>query len=55
MALAGEPDAQLLDEPTTVFDITTQTHVLELLRDLAKEASTAIVHVSHDLGAIARV
>ena len=55
MALAGEPDAQLLDEPMTGFDITTQTHVLELLRDLVKETGTAIVYVSHDLGAIARV
>ena len=55
MALAGEPDALLLDEPTTGLDVTTQAHVLELLRDLAKETGTAMVYVSHDLGAIARV
>jgi peptide/nickel transport system ATP-binding protein len=55
MALAGEPDALLLDEPTTGLDVTTQAHVLELLRDLAQETDTAMVYVSHDLGAIARV
>ncbi len=55
MALAGEPDALLLDEPTTGLDVTTQAHVLELLRDLAQETGTAMVYVSHDLGAIARV
>ncbi len=55
MALAGEPDALLLDEPTTGLDVTTQAHVLELLRDLARETGTAMVYVSHDLGAIARV
>jgi peptide/nickel transport system ATP-binding protein len=55
MALAGEPDALLLDEPTTGLDVTTQAHVLELLRDLARETATAMVYVSHDLGAIARV
>ncbi len=55
MALAGEPEALLLDEPTTGLDVTTQAHVLELLRDLARESGTAMVYVSHDLGAIARV
>lgn len=55
MALAGEPDVLLLDEPTTGLDVTTQAHVLELLRTLAKETGTAMIYVSHDLGAIAQV
>jgi peptide/nickel transport system ATP-binding protein len=55
MALAGEPDVLLLDEPTTGLDVTTQAHILGLLRDLAAETGTAMVYVSHDLGAIARV
>jgi len=55
MALAGEPDVLLLDEPTTGLDVTTQAHVLELLRSLAQETGTAMVYVSHDLGAIAQV
>jgi peptide/nickel transport system ATP-binding protein len=55
MALAGEPDVLLLDEPTTGLDVTTQAHILELLRNLAAETGTAMVYVSHDLGAIARV
>ncbi|MDA3857774.1 MAG: ABC transporter ATP-binding protein, partial [Roseovarius sp.] len=55
MALAGEPDALLLDEPTTGLDVTTQAHILELLRDLARTRNMAMVYVSHDLGVIARV
>ena len=55
MALAGEPVALLLDEPTTGLDVTTQAHILELLHDLAHSTGTAMVYVSHDLGAIARV
>lgn len=55
MALAGEPEALLLDEPTTGLDVTTQAHILELLRDIAAERNMAMVYVSHDLGAIARV
>lgn len=55
MALAGEPRALLLDEPTTGLDVTTQAHILELLREIARERGMAMVYVSHDLGAIARV
>jgi peptide/nickel transport system ATP-binding protein len=55
MALAGEPEALLLDEPTTGLDVTTQAHILDLLRDITAAAGTAMIYVSHDLGAIARV
>ncbi len=55
MALAGEPAALLLDEPTTGLDVTTQAHVLDLLQTLARERGLAMVYVSHDLGAVARV
>ncbi len=55
IALAGEPDVLLLDEPTTGLDVTTQAHVLALLCALAEETGTAMVYVSHDLGAIAQV
>lgn len=55
MALAGEPEALLLDEPTTGLDVTTQAHILELLRELAQSQGLAMVYVSHDLGVIARV
>jgi peptide/nickel transport system ATP-binding protein len=55
MSLAGEPDVLLLDEPTTGLDVTTQAHILELLRDINHQTGTAMVYVSHDLGAIARV
>lgn len=55
MALAGNPNLLLLDEPTTGLDVTTQAHVLEVLKDIAKDTGTSMVYVSHDLGAIAQV
>jgi peptide/nickel transport system ATP-binding protein len=55
MALAGNPELLLLDEPTTGLDVTTQAHVLELLKDITKDTGTSMVYVSHDLGAIAQV
>ncbi len=55
MALAGEPELLILDEPTTGLDVTTQAHILELLRTLRQELGMAMVFVSHDLGAVARI
>lgn len=55
MALTGKPDMLVLDEPTTGLDVTTQAHILELLRDIVKGSGTAMLYISHDLGVIARV
>jgi peptide/nickel transport system ATP-binding protein len=55
MALAGQPEMLVLDEPTTGLDVTTQAHILELMRDIVSELGTAMMYISHDLGVIARV
>jgi len=53
MALTGQPDLLIADEPTTALDVTTQGQILSLLRDLQRETGMAMVLVSHDLGIIA--
>jgi peptide/nickel transport system ATP-binding protein len=55
MALAGEPELLLLDEPTTGLDVTTQLGILDLLVELRAATGMATVCVSHDLGVIARL
>jgi peptide/nickel transport system ATP-binding protein len=55
MALAGEPEVLLLDEPTTGLDVTTQAALLDLLVDLRHRARVGMICVSHDLGVLARL
>jgi len=53
MALAGEPDILIADEPTTALDATIQAQILELLREIRRDSGMAMVLISHDLGIVA--
>lgn len=55
MALAGEPDLLVADEPTTALDATIQAQILDLLIALRRETGMATVFISHDLGAVSQV
>jgi peptide/nickel transport system ATP-binding protein len=55
MALAGEPDLLIADEPTTALDATIQAQILDLLIQLRAETGMATVFISHDLGAVSQV
>ncbi|MFE2015529.1 ABC transporter ATP-binding protein [Streptomyces sp. NPDC059491] len=54
MALAGEPDVLLADEPTTALDATVQDQILTLLGDLTRTTGTALVLITHNMGVVAR-
>ncbi|HEY0186449.1 MAG TPA: ABC transporter ATP-binding protein [Cellulomonas sp.] len=53
-AVVGRPPLLVADEPTTALDATVAARVLDLLADL-RDRGTALVLVSHDLTAVARV
>ena len=53
MALALEPELIIADEPTTALDVTIQAQILDLMREMRRERSTAIFLITHDLGVIA--
>lgn len=53
MALAGQPDLLIADEPTTALDVTIQAQILDLLQLIRREMGMALVLISHDLGVVA--
>jgi peptide/nickel transport system ATP-binding protein len=53
MALAGQPDMLVADEPTTALDATIQAQILALLGSIRRDTGMALVLISHDLGVVA--
>ncbi|MCU0833905.1 MAG: ABC transporter ATP-binding protein [Chromatiaceae bacterium] len=53
MALAGDPELLIADEPTTALDVTIQAQVLRLLKGLQRETGMAVLLITHDLGVVA--
>lgn len=53
MALAGEPELLIADEPTTALDVTVQAQILDLLQQLQADTGMAMILITHDLGLVA--
>ena len=55
MALAGQPDLLIADEPTTALDVTIQAQILDLIDSLRKKYHMAVILVTHNLGIVAKL
>ncbi len=53
MVLACEPRLVIADEPTTSLDVTIQSQILSVLRDLRASRRMSMIFISHNLGAVA--
>jgi peptide/nickel transport system ATP-binding protein len=55
IALAGEPDLLIADEPTTALDVTIQAQILQLLKQIQQENGMALWLISHDLALVSNM
>jgi peptide/nickel transport system ATP-binding protein len=55
IAIACEPSLVIADEPTTALDVTIQSQIMDLLKDLQKQMKTGIILITHDLGVVAEM
>lgn len=55
LAICAEPSLVIADEPTTALDVTVQAEILDLLRDMRRQFSLALLLITHDLGVVAEM
>lgn len=55
MALCGDPDIIIADEPTTALDVTLQSQIIELLNRLKLSRNIALLFISHDLSVVSQL
>jgi oligopeptide transport system ATP-binding protein len=55
IALAGDPEILICDEPTTALDVTVQARILELINSIKKSRNLSVIFITHDLGVVANM
>lgn len=55
IALAGDPEILICDEPTTALDVTVQAKILELINHIREERHLSVIFITHDLGVVANM
>ena len=55
MALAGDPDLIIADEPTTALDVTVQAQIIQILGALVRDRGVALLLITHDMGVVAQI
>ena len=55
MALACRPKLLIADEPTTALDVTIQSQILALIKELQEEDGMSVLFITHDMGVVAEI
>lgn len=53
IAMICNPNILIADEPTTALDVTIQTQILTLMKELQKNYGTSIILITHNMGIVA--
>lgn len=55
LAMSAPPELVIADEPTTALDVTIQSEILNLMKELCQKKGTSIILITHDLGVVANI
>lgn len=55
LALAGDPELIIADEPTTALDVSIQAQILDLIKELCHSRNLGVILITHDIGAISKI
>ena len=55
IALAGDPEILICDEPTTALDVTVQAKILEEINRIKEARNLSVIFITHDLGVVANM
>ena len=55
IALAGEPELLIADEPTTALDVSIQSEILSLIQGLCRDRNLGVILITHDMAVINEV
>lgn len=55
IAFACDPKLLICDEPTTALDVTIQSQILDIIKELQKKHNTSVIMITHDLGVVANI
>ncbi len=55
IALSGDPEILICDEPTTALDVTIQDRILELIQKIQRTKGISVIFITHNLGVVARL
>ncbi len=53
LALAAEPELVIADEPTTALDVSVQSQIIDVLKEICAERGASVMLITHDMGVIA--
>ncbi len=52
LAMSAPPQLLIADEPTTALDVTVQSEILKLMKELSQKKGTSIMFITHDLAVV---